>query len=245
MGNHAIKAATARFICALSLIALPITALADPSVVDAYREIQDSGLAPDLGYRVQSKPGGWAVQSPDWGTDIPITVDGPHGFIEIMDEGTGGGSFETQVVLWRQADGTPLVGIGETIFDPPYPETTRLRFFGFDTKLWGNWSTFVWPDVGLEDFLTGTMSIDDLRALRAIRSSVYIRLPQVGLNPVAHLIVRNEEVEAVCRGEAWFVPTDLTPYLRYCQQMQGELYSRLELIWDPVNAVFSKGTPTR
>ncbi len=47
MGNHAIKAATARFICALSLIALPITALADPSVVDAYREIQDSGLAPE------------------------------------------------------------------------------------------------------------------------------------------------------------------------------------------------------
>jgi hypothetical protein len=92
------------FAALMLLFVLPLQAGAQPSVVGYYEELRQSGAADDLTYALREEGKRWVTTSPDWGTPMPVTVDGPRGYMRILDDGTGGGSFETQVVLWRQAD---------------------------------------------------------------------------------------------------------------------------------------------
>lgn len=231
-------AATLRCLLLLvALLALPVHAAAQPSVVRYYEELRQSGLVPDLTYALRREAGQWVTTSPDWGTPMPVTVDGPRGYLRIMDEGTGGGSFETQVVLWRQADGLPLIGIAETSFDPA-PGQTRLRFFAHDRHRWDDLTAYSWPGVSLADFMPPGMTIGDLRDLRAIRAAVHVVLPRQGLRPEARLVYPQEEVRAVCNGEDWIVPADPGPYLRFCETLDARLFRRIAFDWDPVAVTF-------
>ncbi len=235
-----------KIVISLGCIAFAQGAFADPSVVEAWRDIRSAGVAGELLYELRQDGGRWVTTSPDWGTAMPVTVDGTNGFVEIMDEGTGGGSFRTQVVLWRMADGQPLVGIGETSYSPPYPDTTRVRFFGLEAGHgWEDWTGFVWPDLGIADFMTDDMTIADLKALKAIRAQVAVSLPQHGTSPVARLITPDTEIAAVCGGEDWFVPADPAPYLRYCSQLSGQLYREIHITWNKAEYQFEMGLPAR
>ena len=61
-------------------------------------------------YLLTRKSGEWFTQSSaDY--EMPVIVDIANGYIEISDEGTGGGSNFIQVVLFRKMDKTPCVGI--------------------------------------------------------------------------------------------------------------------------------------
>lgn len=233
-----------RLFAVFVLCLLPLPAAAQPSVVTYYEELRQSGLVSDLTYALRQEGGQWVTTSPDWGTPMPITVDGPHGYIRIMDEGTGGGSIETQIVLWRQADGLPLLGIAETGFAPAAGQT-RLRFFAHDTVNWVENTPYAWPGVTLADFMTAGMTADDLHDLQAIRAAVYVELPRQGLGPEARLVVPEEEVRAVCNGEDWFVPSDPAPYLRYCQTQRPRLVNRIGFDWDPVQVGFRMGERRR
>lgn len=230
----------------LGCIVIAQGAFAAPSVVEAWQEIHNQGVAGELLYELRQEGGRWVTTSPDWGTPMPVTVDGTNGFVEIVDEGTGGGSLRTQVVLWRMADGQPLVGLGETSYSPPYPDTTRVRFFGHeDGHGWADWSDYVWPDPDIADFMTDDMSVGDLRALEAIGVQVAVSLPQHGTSPVAQLITRDTEISAVCGGEDWFVPSDPAPYLRYCDQLSGQLFREIEVIWNKDEYQFEMGARSR
>jgi hypothetical protein len=119
-----------RFLLALvTLIFMPISGFAGPSVIEAYDELRAAGLLPDLPYELRVEGGRWVTTSPDWGTPMPVTVDGPAGYALVLDEGTGGGAFELQLVLWRQADDLPLLGVATTLLDGGYRETSHVRFF--------------------------------------------------------------------------------------------------------------------
>lgn len=216
-------------------------AFADPAVVEAYRAIRASGVAPDLTYELRAGPGGFVTTSPDWGTDIPVEVDAANGWLRIADEGTGAGLYETQIVLWRQTGGTPLVGIAETLFEPPYPGATRVRFFGEEGANWGEWTAYVWPAPELADFLPDDLTIADLRALRATRAAIYVTLPRHGLDARAQLVTRDEEIRAVCGGEDWFVPADPAAYLRYCARVAGRLGREIPLRWIREEGRFEAG----
>ena len=233
-----------RLVVLLIGLVLPLQASAQTAVVDYYEDLRLSGLVADLTYALRQEGGQWVTTSPDWGTPMPIMVDGPNGYVRIMDEGTGGGSFETQIVLWRQADGLPLLGIAETSFDPAAGQT-RLRFFAHDRHQWDELTGYSWPGVTLSDFMTSDMTIGDLRDLRAIRAAVYVDLPRQGLRPEARLVYPEEEVRAVCNGEEWYVPADPAPYLRFCETLSARLYHRIPFEWDPVSVVFRRGVPSR
>lgn len=227
-----------------ALILAPLAAAAQPSVVVYYEDLRQSGAVRDLTYALRREGGRWVTTSPDWGTAMPVTVDGPNGYVRVMDEGTGGGSFETQIVLWRQADDLPLLGIAETGF-LPQPGNTRLRFFAHDRHEWNELTGYSWPGVSLADFMTPDMTVADLRDLEAIRAAVYIALPRQGLRPVARLTVPEAEVAAVCGGKDWFDPDDPGPYLRYCGRLRDRLYSRIAFDWDPVAVQFRMGAKGR
>jgi hypothetical protein len=216
---------------------LPVAA--QPSVVAYYQELRQSGVAGALPYALSQQGGAWVTTSPDWGTAIPVTVDGPRGYIRILDEGTGGGAFETQIVLWRQADGLPLLGLAETPVGPDASDT-RLRFFAHDRHHWDDVTGYAWPGVALSDFMLDTMTVEELRVLQGIRAAIQIVLPREGLSPEARLVLPEAEIRAVCQGEDGYVPADPAPYLTYCRRLEGRLHRVVSFVWDPVAVRFTK-----
>lgn len=218
---------------------------AGSDVASQYMALMKSGIAPDLRYAIRSEAGRWLTTSPDWETPMPVTVDEGKGIIRILDEGTGGGSFETQVALWPGSGGSPLVGIAETAMIQPGQEPTRVRFFEPIAGMWSEQTGYVWPDLSLADFMPGEMTIADLKDLKAIGAAVAVRFPQGGKDAEARLIVPKETVKAVCEGEDWFVPADKAPYLRYCERIADGLFRALPVKWASEEGRFVKGEPTK
>ena len=91
----------------------PVSEPVAKNILDYYREL-NGDYAP--GYEIRKKGEGWVSQSTAE-YEIPVTVDIKNGFIELTDEGTGGGTFKVQVVLFRLVDGSPQIGITKTEFD--------------------------------------------------------------------------------------------------------------------------------
>jgi hypothetical protein len=112
--------------------------------------------------------------------------------------------------------------------------------FGHDGREWADWSHYTWPDLSVADFMPGTMTIDDLRALETIGAAVYVALPRQGTAPEARLIIRESEVRAVCAGEDWLVVPDRAPYLLYCERLAPRLTRTITLGWDRVQVQFMK-----
>lgn len=220
-------------------------ALANSSVAELYIELRQSGSAPDLDYPLELQGSGWFSRNLSWDTDIPALVDTHSGYIFISDEGTGGGSFSTQVALWRLRDGSPLIGIAETSYLAANPEETRLRFFTRFTGHWREETSIFWPDVSPADFMPQDMSIADLKVLEEIGAVVFVSLPQKGLNPVAWLSLRAREIRSVCDGEDWFVVTDPVPYRYFCDKLAPRMMNRIELIWQKADERFTVGPKSR
>jgi len=214
---------------AVSQPALPAAAQSrDGGVVAAYRQI--STVFPGYRYGVKQHGGRWQSHNLYSGEPIDIVVDTANGYIQIVDEGTGGGSFETQVVLWRKSDGSPLVGIAESLIDGEGPGQTRLRFYSRDDGQWEDSSDYVWPGTPLDIFLRAEMSIADLRAVRTAGGRPHIRLPRKGSTIEVRLGLYAEKVRAVCKGEDWITVPDRTPYLRVCG-LEDRLRSTVSYRW--------------
>jgi hypothetical protein len=81
-----------------------------------------------------------------------VIVDIKNGYIEISDEGTGGGSIYQQIVLFRSENREPLIGITIGGFNSFYFET-RLNFYRYINKRWQMVTTEVLPDIKLERFV--------------------------------------------------------------------------------------------
>jgi len=221
------------------------SASAGSSVASQYIALLKSGIAPDLRYAIRLEAGRWVTTSPNWDTPMPVTVDAANDYISIHDEGTGGGSFETEVALLFGTGGGPLVGIAETSIVQPGQETTRVRFFEFFAGSWSEQTGYVWLDLSLADFMLGEMTIADLRDLKAIGASVDVALPRGSKDAEASLIVPKKTIQAVCKGEDWFVPADKGPYLRYCEHIAEKLFRFIPLQWNATEGRFMKGQPKR
>lgn len=79
-----------------------------------YRSLKDPYRS---GYELKENNGQWTSISPDTEEPIAAVVDIKNGFIEIMDQGTGGGDWTYRMALFRMADGQPVIGITNTYFD--------------------------------------------------------------------------------------------------------------------------------
>jgi len=84
-------------------------------VLHYYRQLKPPYAPP--GYPLKEVNGKWMSLSPDTEEPIEATVDIKNGFIEIVDPGTGGGDWTFRVVLFRMANGAPVLGITHTFFD--------------------------------------------------------------------------------------------------------------------------------
>ena len=105
--------------------------VADNQPVDAPKEVEErnaearknvldyyQSLEPPYSsfYKLTLKGEKWVTQSSaDY--EIEAVVNIPGGFIEIVDDGTGGGTDKVQVALFRMADGQPMLAICKQNFD--------------------------------------------------------------------------------------------------------------------------------
>jgi len=218
--------------------------VAQADVIQYYKELQKIkhlGLA----YPLRAKGKKWLTTNGEWHTAIPVTVDLKNGYIFFSDEGTGGGNFDTQVVLYRKSDKSPLIGIVENGYDPPYPGQAKVRFFSRGTKNWENETAWVWPKIAVDDFLTPDMTIADLRSLKTIGAVVYVKLPRKGTAAMAYLIINEDIAQAVCRGDPSIVVGNVAPYQDYCQRLKGRMFNRIEILWNKQEGRFSKGKKSR
>lgn len=221
------------------LLLLPSTGMAE-NVVEYYNQLrafEKFGLT----YPVTLKNGEWVTMNMAWETDTPAVVDLSAGYIRMVDGGTGGGNFDTEVVLWRKADGTPLIGIAEVGYDSRYPDLERLRFFEGHGGEWFVSTGWVVPSIGISDFMDDDMTIGDLNTLRDIHTTVTVVLPREGTTIRAYLVLKDRDAKAVCLGEDWLQVHDKEPYFRYCNRLQGRVATRVDLMWDKEAVQFSFG----
>lgn len=86
------------------------------------------------------------------GYNFDATVDIKNGYIEISDEGTGGGSIYQQIVLFRTANRSPLIGITIGGFNSFYFDT-RLNFYRYINNTWQDVTYEVLPEIETEQFV--------------------------------------------------------------------------------------------
>ena len=107
-------------------------------VVDYYNSLpktffSDKDLG-DIKYPLYKKGDTWFSQSLADREFNPI-VDIKNGYIEFNDEGTGGGNVNTQIVLFRKKDGSPLIGITMGGYNGIYFENSTA-FYELKNDAW-------------------------------------------------------------------------------------------------------------
>ncbi len=105
----------------------------------------------EVKYDLQQKGGKWVTSSIDE-YEIDPVVDIQNGYIEILDEGTGGGSIHEIITLFRKADKSPLIGISLGGFDGLY-QSSQTSFYAFNQDGWENVTKSVLPGFSFSSFL--------------------------------------------------------------------------------------------
>ncbi|RMG67234.1 MAG: hypothetical protein D6722_13505 [Bacteroidetes bacterium] len=118
------------------------------SVLDYYRSLKPPYASP---YALRQEGERWLTTSTaDY--EIEATVDLRNGFIEIVDEGTGGGTEKVQVVLFRLADGAPMIAISQQSFDG-IGESQTYHFLRPEDPEQYDWTEHTLGVIGPYDFL--------------------------------------------------------------------------------------------
>lgn len=128
--------------------------VSEQNVYEYYQSLPESFFYDtDLGeikYTIRKKENAWVSESLA-GYEIPAIVDIKNGYIEINDEGTGGGNINIKVVLFRKKDRSPLIGITKGGFNGIYFENSS-SFYETKNKEWLK-AEYVFPEMGIDRFL--------------------------------------------------------------------------------------------
>ena len=125
---------------------------APKSIVDYYRQVPEA-LFPNQhkGELTRTKKG-WITHSTQTDEELPVTVDIQNGFIEFVDEGTGGGTGTLQAALFLKENKSSLFGINESSSDGVTAEG-KLVFIARDGGHFKDVTAEVLPKLRVEDFI--------------------------------------------------------------------------------------------
>jgi hypothetical protein len=144
------------------------------NVLDYYRQLPTTSFRGDSKYELTRAKGGWITHSSSTEEEIPVTVDTQNGYISFMDEGTGGGSMRTQVVLFLKGNKSPLIAVSQGVYDGAAFEG-KVTLVEPTQGQWKEVTSSVLPVLRLEDFL-------DARCLAAMSTHVKESLGKTGFN---------------------------------------------------------------
>lgn len=191
-----------------------------------YRNLRAPFAPP--GYPLTQKNGQWTSISPDTEEPIDAVVDIKNGFIEIVDPGTGGGEWTYRVVLFRMADGNPLLGITHTFFDGA-GQTHKYFFLRPEDPKRIDWTNETIKAVSGFDFLP--LDNAEEEAIVQALLPVSLVLPRQGTAVKAVVYTGLEQI--YCRG-------DENEYSDYCGLFRQVQRQEITFTWDKVRGVFAQ-----
>ncbi len=161
------------------LILLSISALAQKkNVVDYFHLLPDSLKH----YPLEYKNGKWiSVSDVDYEV-IPV-VDIQNGFIEMQPRGLGEGEEKQQVVLYREKDGSALIGVSYYYHNGTFFEKYQIFFGEYKNNKWIDVTHKVLPEINFYTFMKSGYKIsNELKQYLAITYD----LPQHGTTITVH-----------------------------------------------------------
>jgi len=159
----------------------PVSAKQRKNVLDYYQALEPPF---QTDYPLRKSGEKWLTNS-SAEYEIEATVDLKNGYIEIEDEGTGGGTITLQVVLFRMADGNPMLAINETFFDG-LGMSSNYHFLHPEDQQQYDWTEHTLPVMTPFDFLSeDAASLDP--ALLEEAMPVNLKQPQHGTTLSVHL----------------------------------------------------------
>ena len=196
----------------------------------------------EMKYDLHEKDGKWLTASIDEYEIEPI-VDIEHGYIEILDEGTGGGSIHEIITLFRKADSSPLIGISLGGFDGLY-QNFSTSFYAFESEKWIDVSNTVLPSIPFSSFLDEEYVEKHLNTKRRaynILKLIYV-LPQFGTD--INVIVNESQLRFLVENA-----TDLDAIEQFSTGDVEELfeiignikYKSMILNWNKQKGLFQAG----
>ncbi|MCH2045861.1 MAG: hypothetical protein MK212_17215 [Saprospiraceae bacterium] len=203
---------------------------AQRNVVESYRALQKYNSTLNA-YPLEKKGNEWlSYSSAEY--SITPTVDYKNGYIEIQDDGTGGGTVTVQVVLFRTVDGRELVGISESMFDGMFVDSD-FEFWKSSSSGWKNVTSEVMPSYNYVDFTYAELG--DMDNNYEAQMAYSIKLPQHGTTVELRLIEHPLKVkEQSCKDEP-------ASDCGLNEIMLNQRYKYVELTWDKANTRFKRG----
>jgi hypothetical protein len=143
------------------------------NVLDYYRSLEPPYNSP---YELTQKGSKWVAES-SLEMELEATVDLKNGFIEIIDEGTGGGTYHVQVVLFRLANGNPMIAVSKKAYDG-FGATQEYRFLRPEHPDQYDWTEHTLGALSVFDFLE--LDYAEEPAILEEAMPVLLDLPQLG-----------------------------------------------------------------
>lgn len=146
------------------------------TVLDYYQMLTSQGLL-TYEYPLQEQQGRWVCISPLTEESFEAVVDVPNGFIELEDDGTGGGTYRRQVVLFRMEDSKAVIGVNELIHDG-VTLSHNYAFYRDQNGRLEDWTERTMPAISGFDFLPSDYAEESDIVAQAL--DVYFELPRKG-----------------------------------------------------------------
>ncbi len=146
---------------------------------------------------------------------VKVTVDDVNGFLEIVDNGTGGGSVKYQLAIFKDDKGKEVLAVNHYYFGD-MTSTGALKFFRVSTKLVNvtddksvvsDWTVFT--DKAIEDAGDFSDKIAD------VPPYTYYELPRKGKTIILHYGINGVDIdcsnndEAACALKKKFKPVSM------------------------------------
>jgi hypothetical protein len=134
-------------------------------------------------YGIAYASGKYKVQAD---TECSIIVDEKNGYLQIFDNGTGGGNFVLELAIFKTETNKEILAVNTYAYSGDGRESGSISFFDVADKM-ADITMSVWPDMGyVEDLLHNGVTKADIEAY-ADTEYTYSVLPRAGITITMHL----------------------------------------------------------
>jgi hypothetical protein len=162
------------------IVCLSLAALAQAKIVKYFDKLPTENKH---GYAITYKVGKYKVEADNY---CAIVVDDKNGYLQITDDGTGGGTFVLELAIFKTAKGEDILAVNNYSYSGDGREEGAIKFFDVANKM-AAMTMSVWPDIGyIEDLLHNGVNKADIAPFEK-SEYIYCTLPRVGTTITMHL----------------------------------------------------------
>jgi hypothetical protein len=155
------------------VVLITTTTMAQSKIVKYFNKLSAENKH---GYGINFKGGKYKVVSD---TECSIIVDDKNGYLQLNDNGTGGGNFVLEMAIFKTAKGVDVVAVNTYSYSGDGRESGAVSFFDAANNM-ADITMSVWPDIGyIEDLLPKGVSKIDIEVYKESEYT-YCILPKVG-----------------------------------------------------------------